>query len=361
MYFRSSLVRAASHTWCVNRLILALAIALALVLTACETSIPANWRELRDNPPRSDFDGADELHSAGVYVIDFESGEALFGKNETEKLYPASTVKIMTALITLEEIGEGEALYETIEVPQIAFAKFDTDDPNSQGGSMAGYRPGQRVTYFDALYGLMLASGNDAANTLAYNVGGGDIEAFVALMNDKAAEIGCINTKFANAHGLLEEESWSCAYDLALIARYAYEKFELFREICGTDEYFITEDRKYTNSNALIRNREENPFYREYVKGIKNGALDYIFYRESVSDDEDDSLADDGVVQGWVKRDGIANLVSIGEAGGKLYIVVTLEAPYTYGTMSVGRSRLQNAYFDHISLYEWLIETATTH
>ncbi|MCL1903941.1 MAG: serine hydrolase [Oscillospiraceae bacterium] len=326
------------------------AIILTLILAACETSIPLNWR---DNiaPEREPFVG--ELNSRGVYVVDVESGAEVFSKNETQALSPASTIKIMTALVTLEEIGEDEErLSELIEVPRVVFAGFDLADPNTQGGSMAGLHTGQsNLTYLDALYGLMLPSGNDAANALAYNVGGGSISDFVKMMNDKAAEIGCVNTSITNPHGLLEIDGWSCAYDMALMARYAYQKFPLFREICGTKEYTMPGDYNVRNSNGLMRESENNPFYREFVRGIKNGALDYTYYLGET---------DDGVE--WIQYDGIANLISLGAIadekavdGERLYIIATLEAPYKYGPLGAGEGRLQNCYYDHVDLYDWLI------
>ncbi|MCL1789520.1 MAG: serine hydrolase [Oscillospiraceae bacterium] len=327
--------------------VIAAVITIVLILTACETSIPPNWRDRF--PQREPFEG--ELNSRGVYIVDVESGEEVFTKNETKKLSPASTIKIMTALVTLEEIGEGERLNELIEVPRVIFERFDIADPNTQGGSMAGLFAGQgNLTYLDALYGLMLPSGNDAANALAYNVGGGTIQNFVDRMNEKADEIGCVNTSITNPHGLLEEGGWSCAYDLVLIARYAYQKFPLFGEICGTTEYIMPGDYTVRNSNGLMRDSENNPFYRYFVRGIKNGALDYTYY---LDEDEDGELQ-------WVQKDGIANLISLGAIPDKsgeerLYIIATLEAPYKYGPLGAGEGRLQNSYSDHVALYDWLI------
>ncbi|MCL2071962.1 MAG: D-alanyl-D-alanine carboxypeptidase [Oscillospiraceae bacterium] len=326
-----------------NKIIAVIVIFVLVTLSACETSIPYGW----NRPP---FEREDELHSQGVYVVDVESGAALFAKNETARMNPASTVKIMTALVTLEEIGgDRESLSGLIEVPHVVFAGFDTADPNTQGGSMAGLTVGQNnLTYLDALYGLMLPSGNDAANTLAYNVGGGSIAVFVDMMNDKADDIGCVNTSFANPHGLLEDGNWSCAYDLAVIARYAYEKFPLFREICGSTEYFMPGNNRINrdgyrvrNSNGLMWDNENNLFYRDYVRGVKNGALDYIYYLDGEG--------------GWEEHSGIANLVSLGEIDGRLYIISTLEAPYKYGQLAAGEGRLQNCYSDHVLLYDWLL------
>jgi D-alanyl-D-alanine carboxypeptidase (penicillin-binding protein 5/6) len=345
------------------------------VTTACEASIPYAW----NRPP---FEGANELHSLGVYVVDVENGKTVFAKNENMRMNPASTIKIMTALVTLEVMGE-LLDDELIQVPGVVFEGFNTSDPNTVGGSLAGLTLGQsNLTYRDALYGLMLPSGNDAANVLAYNVGGflnavssiydpdrSNIETFVKKMNEKAAEIGCVDTSFSNAHGLLEEGNWSCAYDLAIIALYAYDKFPLFREISAATEYFMPGNNRVNsdgywvrNSNGMMFNSDNNPFYRDYVQGIKNGALDEIWYREIVSEDTDDDEPDDLDSEEdehgeWVKYDGIANLVSLGEINGRLYIISTLEAPYKHGHLSAGETRLQYSYIDHIALYDWLLNS----
>jgi len=311
-----------------------------ILLTACQASIPYGWDRLP-------FEGGDALQSRGVIVVDFETGETLFSKNEAERMNAASTMKIMTALLTLDIIGEGAELDELVTVTSEAFAGFDTSDPNTIGGSLAAFISGQEnLTYRDCLYGLMLPSGNDAANVLALNLAG-PLDAFVVMMNQRAEELGAVNTYFSNAHGLLEGGNFSSAYDLALFASYAYERYPLFREIVASGEYLMPANSRHpngyrvANSNCMVRYRENSPYYRELVKGIKNGALDEIFYRENGE---------------WVKYEGIANLVSIGEIDGRLYLIVTLEAPWKTGTLEAGQNRLHNSYIDHIELYDWLNE-----
>jgi hypothetical protein len=196
----------------------------------------------------------------------------------------------------------------------------------------------------------MLASGNEAANILAYNLSGGNIEAFIDKMNHKASAIGCINTNFTNAHGLLEPDNWSCAYDLALIAVYVYEKFELLREICVEYEYtmpgnIIINPNGYRvrNSNSLVRDEQDNIYFREFIRGVKSGALDEYFLMQAGE---------------WVEYDGITNMVTIGEFDGRMYVIVTLEAPFKMGSLTGGDgvrlSRMHYAYQDHLRLYEWL-------
>ncbi|MCL1866608.1 MAG: hypothetical protein FWF82_04290, partial [Oscillospiraceae bacterium] len=190
-----------------------------------------------------------------------------------------------------------------------------------------------------------------------------DMEFFSEMMNEKAERIGCVNSNFTNAHGLLEADSqkplelknWSCAYDLAMIAKYAYENHEMFRELFGNSRYEMPANDEYPggyvlrNSNLLVRvptESEGNIYFREYAVGGKTGGLDEYFL-----------LDEDGE---WVEYGGIANLVSVADDGENTYITVTLEAPYKTGELDDGNgnrmSRLHYAYADHLAIYEWLVQ-----
>jgi D-alanyl-D-alanine carboxypeptidase (penicillin-binding protein 5/6) len=335
------------------------------IFTSCHTSVPDNW-----GVPvvlLQPFEG--ELYSISAFVADLNTGEVLFEKQADERLNPASTIKIMTALVVLDTFLNADGHYDmsiltdTLQVPPVVFERFDTHDPNTIGGSMAGYEIGQdNLSYRDALYGLMLPSGNDAANVLAYNTGymiSGDeigaIDLFIGMMNDTAKRIGAVNTNFTNAHGLLEVDNYSTTRDLALITRYAYNKHILFRELSIARDYIMPANDAYPeayrvgNSNMLVRKPsfgEKSLYYRDFVTGVKTGALDEVFYLENGS---------------WVEYDGITNLVSVAEKDGRSYIIVTLEAPYKYGDASVmtdadgyRMSRLHYTYADHLELYDWL-------
>lgn len=173
-------------------------------------------------------------------VIEAESGILVFGKNENERRGPASTTKIMTALVALEATDADTV----IKV-----------DPRAAGteGSSAYLRAGDEYTAKELLYALMLASANDAAAAIAYAVGG-SIGGFAAMMNEKADEIGLRNTHFENPHGLDGEEHYTTAYELALIAREAL-KNERFAEIVATKTKTIGEGesrRSFQNHNRLL-------------------------------------------------------------------------------------------------------------
>ena len=161
------------------------------------------------------------LSADAAAVLDLDGGTAIYERNALERMNPASTTKIMTAIVALK-YGN---LADMVTV---------TDDAiiTESGSSMAGVVPGDQITLKDLLYGLMIPSGNDAANAIAVHVGG-TIENFVSMMNAEAALIGATGTHFVNANGLTDPDHYTTAYDLYLMFREAL-KFDMFRTIIGT-------------------------------------------------------------------------------------------------------------------------------
>jgi len=149
----------------------------------------------------------DHLYSEACILIDAPSGEILFQNNADRQLYPASTTKMMTLLLALEE----ENLDQIITIPDCA-----SDVPADS--SLVPVYPGEKMTMRDLLHGLMLRSGNDAANAVA-EITAGSLETFVELMNARAAELGMNGTHFVNPHGYHDENHYSTARDLAILAR----------------------------------------------------------------------------------------------------------------------------------------------
>ncbi|MDF2616973.1 MAG: Serine-type D-Ala-D-Ala carboxypeptidase [Sedimentibacter sp.] len=143
-------------------------------------------------------------------LIDANTGTILAGKNADQKMYPASTTKIMTAILAIE-MGD---LSDVITV--------DDDTPYEIAGSHIALEPGEIMTLKDLLYALMLPSANDSASAIAKHYGG-TTEEFVNLMNEKAKELGAYNTHFVNPHGLHDENHYTTAADLALITKYAMQ------------------------------------------------------------------------------------------------------------------------------------------
>ena len=169
-----------------------------------------------------DGDGTLTAQSAGVFPLD--GGNAVFAQDVFERRNPASTTKVMTALVALK-YGN---LEDMVTVPQESVI-------TESGSSMAGVVPGDKLTLEQLLYGLLIPSGNDAANAIAVHMGG-SIEGFVEMMNEEAARIGATGTHFANANGLTNEDHYMTAYDLYLMFHEAL-KYETFRDIIGTKTY----------------------------------------------------------------------------------------------------------------------------
>lgn len=175
-----------------------------------------------------------QLSAAAAILMDADSGEVLYEKDAARRMRIASTTKIMTALVVLEHAR----LTDTITV---------TGDHMVEGSSMY-LKPGEVVTVEELLYGLMLCSGNDAALALADCCGG--LETFVAAMNDKAAALGMTDTSFANPNGLDDENHYSTARDMAVLAAYAAQD-PTFRRICSTRTATVG-GRTMTNHNKLL-------------------------------------------------------------------------------------------------------------
>ena len=210
------------------------------------------------------IESAVSLNSEAAILIENESGNILYEKNSSERLYPASTTKIMTAILAIENCD----LNETAEVSQGAV------DSVPSGYTNAGLIPGEEFTVEELLYALMIASANEAANVLAEHISG-SVEEFAVLMNEKAKELGCENTNFVNANGMHNENHYTTAQDLCTIAEYCFEN-ETFREIIQTVNYTVpatelhsAEDRILTNTDALIN--PNSPYYYEYALGGKTG------------------------------------------------------------------------------------------
>ncbi|MCF0125019.1 MAG: D-alanyl-D-alanine carboxypeptidase, partial [Clostridia bacterium] len=192
------------------------------------------------------------LNCHSCVVIDRQSNIIMYGKNESSKVKMASTTKIMTATIVLENAD----LSKTIEISKKAAGT---------GGSRLGLKPGDKITIRDLLYGLMLCSGNDAAVALAEALAG-SIDGFSELMNNKAKELGLLNTHFESPHGLDSEGHYTTAYELALLTNYAL-KNSTFSDIVGTQNYTVTINGYPKN----LRNTNELLGVLTGVYGVKTG------------------------------------------------------------------------------------------
>lgn len=192
------------------------------------------------------------INAKSYILVDFNTGRILAEKNSDKKQPMASTTKIMTAIIALEN-GD---LSSKVKVSKRAA---------SVGGSSFGLAAGDEISLENMLYGLLLCSGNDAAIAISEHIAG-NVENFVKMMNEKAIDIGALNTHFENPHGLDSPYHYSTAKDLVKISCYAWRNPK-FREIVGTNEKIISEEnfkRKIHNTNKLVRQFKT-------VNGIKTG------------------------------------------------------------------------------------------
>ena len=254
--------------------------------------------------------------------MESSTGKIIYEKNGYEKKYPASTTKMLTAILAIEHCN----------LDEMATASEFAINSIPSGYSTANIQIGESLSVRDLLYALMLQSANESAVVLAEHISGSQ-EAFADLMNQKAAEIGCKNTHFVNPNGVHDEDHYSTAYDLALIAKYAMQN-ETFREIVKTTSFTLpatsaypSNTRTYTNTNNLIiydnRNRPDN-YYYEYATGIKTG------YTSAAKN----------------------CLVSSAEKNGIEYICVVLGASITYGNSGSISAR----YVDTINLFNYAFD-----
>lgn len=195
----------------------------------------------------SNWPAAPKVTAESAIIMDASSGVILYEKNSKEAKYPASITKILTTLIAIEN----SSLSDTVTFSRDAVFGVDLDS------SRIGIDVGEKLSMEDCLYGIMLASANEVSYAVAEHVGG-TMEAFVELMNKKVAELGCVNTNFMNPHGLQNENHYTCAYDMALIAQEAI-KNTTFKKITGTRSYVIDptniqkEARPLANHHKFIK------------------------------------------------------------------------------------------------------------
>lgn len=228
------------------------------------------------------FIEAGALSARSAVLLNGDTGEIIYSVNSGERLPMASTTKIMTALLLCESGQLDRSITVTEEMVKVE-------------GSSMGLLPGDTVSLHDLLYGLLLASGNDAANTVAI-VLGGSVEGFAEMMNERARQMGLKDTNFVTPSGLDADEHYTTAYELAIIARYAMQN-EDFAKAAGSKSAVLNYGnppyrRTLTNHNKLLSRYEG-------VIGVKTG---------------------------FTKKSGRC-LVSAAERNGEYLIAVTLNAP----------------------------------
>lgn len=215
------------------------------------------------------LEGAPRINGTSYVLLDSQSGDVLMGRNIHDRLEPASTTKIMTVLLALENLDPEQTI--NITTPMY--------EPIPEGYQKLGITDGEQVLARDLIYASLLMSANDAALALAIAVGGSENE-FLNMMNERAAEIGCTDTHFTTSYGLADINNVTSAYDLALILQEAISNPE-FCEISTTFQYTMTATNVYSdtrdivNANRFISTQE---FAYDYYIGGKTGYTDSAGY-----------------------------------------------------------------------------------
>ena len=212
------------------------------------------------------------INTPSAIVYEVNSGAVLYEKNSNEVNYPASITKILTTLIALEHC----------ELDEIVTFSADAVFKNEGNSSHIARDLNEQMTMEQCLYAVMLESANECAYAVAEHVGqklGGDYQTFIDLMNQKAEELGCVNTHFANANGLPDNNHYTSARDMSLIAAEAYRN-ETFRIIIETRSYRIPPTNKHSeitplnNHHAMLNYYKTNKHLYEYCTGGKTGYTD---------------------------------------------------------------------------------------
>lgn len=209
------------------------------------------------------------IATPNAIVMEAETGTILYEKDAQTARYPASITKILTTLLAIEYCDLDEVV------------TFSSDAVNKNEGDTSHIARdiGEEMTMEQCLYAVMLASANECAYAVAEHVGeklGGDYQTFIDLMNEKAEELGCVNTHFNNCNGLPDEEHWTCAYDMALIAQAAYQN-AVFRIIAGTAKYTIPVTNKHSEETYLLNHHNmlypysTYDYLYDYCTGGKTG------------------------------------------------------------------------------------------
>ena len=211
------------------------------------------------------------LVSQTAILMDNQTGKILYAKNENKKMYPASTTKLVTAIIALENS----------HLDDIVTVSYQAVMSIPDGYSSASLQIGEKLTVHQLLQLLLVHSANDAANTLAEYIGG-SIESFVSMMNTKVYELGLSNTHFTNTYGLHDDNHYTTAQDLAMIMKYCIQN-ENFRKLAGSASCVIPATnkygpRRYTSTNELIIPNHANyyPFLTSGKTGFTSQAGDCL-------------------------------------------------------------------------------------
>ena len=245
----------------------------------------------------SNWPSGPDINSRSAILIELNSGEILFAKNEDEKRYPASITKVMTALLAIENCDMNA---------KVTFSHAAVTDLE-EGGYNGYYKEGEVLTVEQCLYGLLLESVNECGYALAEHIAG-SVPAFAEMMNARAAELGCVKTHFNNPHGLNDENHYTCAHDMAKIF-WACLQNEKFYEIDSALSYKIDPTEKNPEGfNMTMHHKMMQSGSDYYYEGVKAGKTGYT------------SIAKNTLLT-YAERDGVELLCVVmkGDGGGMVY------------------------------------------
>lgn len=221
----------------------------ALTAVLIFISVPLNVLAEETSSSASEWPTPPEIESAAAVVIEASTGSVLYNKSAYDAFPPASTTKLMTSLLAIEQCP----------LSDIVTCSKDCINSIPSDSSRIGLIAGESLDMENALYAILLASANEVSYAVGEHVGG-TMESFVSMMNQRAADLGCVNTHFMNPHGLDDPEHYSCPYDLALIAKKAIE-YTTFRRVSGSYNHQIPE----TNKNVARYIANTHPFIKKNV------------------------------------------------------------------------------------------------
>lgn len=267
-----------------------------------------------------------EVDAEGALLVNMDTGDRIFEKNVDKKLYPASLTKLMTALVLYESVSDLDNTI--ITVSEYAIRSLDGTD-----SSTGGLKIGEKLSARQMLYVLLLSSANEGANAIAETVGG-NIEGFVAKMNEKAKALGMNGTHYANAHGLHDEQHYTTVNDMYILTT-AVLNVPVLKDVCYTSKYTLeatnmSDKRSYTTTNFLKLNNgmtctaakyKGQPYYYKYADGVKTGYTD----------------------------DAGRCLVSTASKDGENYMCILMKSP----VYDSNGSKIRIEFGDSKALYEW--------
>ena len=205
-----------------------------------------------------------KIRSKAAIVIDVNSGAILYEKNIHKKIYPASTTKILTAIVAIENANPNDI----IDVSQNALKGQENN------GTHVGLKAGEKFTMKDALYSMMLESANDSAIAIAESIGGSE-EGFAKLLNEKVEELGLKDSHFVTPNGLFDKEHYTTPYDMAKIIQYAY-KNEEFKKLFSTQKYVMAKTNKRKEKLTIYTTNRMSPGKSKYYKYAVAGKTGYL-------------------------------------------------------------------------------------